>query len=91
MKNPQSTTAYSLLSNTVHLPIFSDGLKYHSTGQLSSVSYSLTLEASSKIEWYFPCMCKKPKRQTQASSITEKPTHESTANAYGTISFLSLS
>lgn len=64
MKNPQSTTAYSLLSNTVHLPIFSDGLKYHSTGQLSSVSYSLTLEASSKIEWYFPCMCKNPRRQT---------------------------
>lgn len=64
MKNPQSTTAYSLLPNTVHLSIFRVSLKYHSTGQLSCVSYSLTLEASSTLEWYFPCMCKTPKRQT---------------------------
>lgn len=76
---------YSLLPLFIY---FQSGLKYQSTGQLSCIFYSLTLEVSSTLE----CMCKTPKRRTeQPSSITEKPTHESTANANGTISFLSFS
>lgn len=75
-----------MLLDTVRLTIFRKSLKCHSIGQLSCVSYSLTLEASSMLELYFPCMFKTPKIQT-SFLYHRKPMHESTANAYKTISF----
>lgn len=47
-----------------HCPsIFRISLKYHSTGQLPCVFCSLTLEASSTLEWYLPRTYQTPERQ----------------------------